>query len=98
MKQTEYVDVPRKDGYSKRSDEQLNKWVNGQSIHNNIDEECCPDFSCCLPDVNTPIKIRKKFADAHYLDDEVTTMDMLMGFVSGAFQDEVKNKKVYISK
>ena len=98
MKETEYVDIPRKEGYSKRSDEQLNKWVNGESIHNDIDEECCPDFSCCLSDVNTPIEIRKKFADAHYLGDEEKVMKMLMGFLGGAFQDEVDNKKVYISK
>ncbi|MDX1700539.1 MAG: hypothetical protein R3250_07980 [Melioribacteraceae bacterium] len=24
-------------------------WVKGQSFHNDIDGECCPDFSCCEP-------------------------------------------------
>jgi len=23
----------------------------GQPYHNNIDDECCPDFSCCHPDL-----------------------------------------------
>lgn len=24
-------------------------WIDGQSFHNDIDNECCPDFSCCEP-------------------------------------------------
>jgi len=23
----------------------------GNPYHNNIDDECCPDFSCCVPDM-----------------------------------------------
>ena len=26
-------------------------WVNGKSQHNETDDECCPDFSCCMPDL-----------------------------------------------
>lgn len=22
-------------------------WVEGRSYHNRVDNECCPDFSCC---------------------------------------------------
>jgi hypothetical protein len=22
-------------------------WIEGESLHNDIDNECCPDFSCC---------------------------------------------------
>lgn len=33
--------------YKARSYTQLYEWVNGNSIHNSIDNECCPDFSCC---------------------------------------------------
>lgn len=26
-------------------------WINGISIHNYQDGECCPDFSCCHPEL-----------------------------------------------
>lgn len=26
---------------------QLEMWRRGVSLHNDIDNECCPDFSCC---------------------------------------------------
>ena len=26
-------------------------WVEGTPVHNDIDQECCPDFSCCEPDI-----------------------------------------------
>ena len=29
-------------------DEQIEKWVNGESVHG---EQCCPDFSCCRPEL-----------------------------------------------
>lgn len=30
---------------------QLLRWHNGQRVHNAISGECCPDFSCCYPDM-----------------------------------------------
>lgn len=36
-------------GYSDRVIRQTIKWTNGISEHNHIDNECCPDFSCCIP-------------------------------------------------
>lgn len=38
----------RKVSYKVRSYKQLYEWVNGNPIHNDIDKECCPDFSCCI--------------------------------------------------
>ena len=29
----------------------IKQWVSGKSQHNIIDNECCPDFSCCYPDL-----------------------------------------------
>jgi hypothetical protein len=34
--------------YKSRTLKQCYEWVNGNSIHNFIDNECCPDFSCCV--------------------------------------------------
>lgn len=33
--------------YERRSMAQLKAWVDGLSVHNPIDNECVPDFSCC---------------------------------------------------
>ena len=33
---------------------QLREWAAGRSVHNGIDRrhgECCPDFSCCYPNL-----------------------------------------------
>ncbi len=35
--------------YQQRAIEQGRKWVAGESHHNRVDDECCPDFSCCMP-------------------------------------------------
>ena len=31
--------------------ENLRWWARGFPRHNLIDDECCPDFSCCYPDL-----------------------------------------------
>lgn len=35
--------------YHNRVEAQIRAWVLGFAIHNDQDEECCPDFSCCEP-------------------------------------------------
>lgn len=37
--------------YQHRVIRQTLQWVNGRSVHNDVDDECCPDFSCCHPDM-----------------------------------------------
>jgi hypothetical protein len=37
--------------YQDRVRNQTVKWAMGFPYHNNIDNECCPDFSCCQPDL-----------------------------------------------
>lgn len=29
--------------------QQNEMWLNGISLHNYFNDECCPDFSCCYP-------------------------------------------------
>jgi hypothetical protein len=41
-------------GLIMRPNDQLVKWVNGESVHNGATPavgECCPDFSCCRPEL-----------------------------------------------
>jgi len=78
-----------------RANSQLAEWVKGNPIHNLIDDECCPDFSCCKPESFQPLEIRKTFAavckkadeegfniDHHPHYDE--KMRMLASFLGGA--------------
>lgn len=37
--------------YQRRVYYQFERWVAGFSEHNNTDNECCPDFSCCNADL-----------------------------------------------
>lgn len=46
------------------SDEQLELWLKGESVHNQEREECCPDFSCCKPKLLAPLRTRKAFVAA----------------------------------
>jgi hypothetical protein len=34
--------------YRRRTQVQLLAWAQGRPYHNRIDDECCPDFSCCI--------------------------------------------------
>lgn len=38
-------------GYHDRVRVQTLRWAEGTPYHNNVDDECCPDFSCCQPDL-----------------------------------------------
>jgi len=31
--------------------DQLKHWLSGDSRHNTERDECCPDFSCCYPEL-----------------------------------------------
>ena len=37
------------DAYYERVRLQALAWAEGRPYHNRIDDECCPDFSCCHP-------------------------------------------------
>ena len=46
---------------------QLILWVLGFSIHNKYGDECCPDFSCCAPELKEKkFKNRLKYAYRYY--------------------------------
>jgi hypothetical protein len=83
-------------GYKIRCKHQLIKWVNGESIHNNIDDECCPDFSCCNKNVHTDKIIREIFLGAYLKGDDDTINGMLMGFLANSISTYT-DKEVYIT-
>jgi hypothetical protein len=75
------------------NDEQLQLWVDGNPTHmgerGDPQSQCCPDFSCCEPDMLQPVEVRKAFQAAsekerfrlfiemegEYLDGCVTNMN-----------------------
>jgi hypothetical protein len=54
------------ENYKERINYQLSEWVKGNSIHNDVDDECCPDFSCCTPLLLQPKKIRETYRKVYY--------------------------------
>ena len=75
----------------KSTEDQLNEWLKGNSIHNSDRDECCPDFSCCNGTI-APLDVRERFVRAHREGDEKTTFSMLMLFLGEAlseFKDDV---------
>ncbi|KKM95430.1 hypothetical protein LCGC14_1188320 [marine sediment metagenome] len=89
------------DGKERRmkTSEQLLKWLDGESVHNNGKDECCPDFSCCNSMIHTPYEIRKAFVEAFLTDDHQETNRMLGWFLRQAIasQTGVTGPNIYIA-
>lgn len=66
------------------SDEQLDLWVAGTSVHDTDSDQCCPDFSCCNSKMNTPEHERRAFLEGN----EDTRHQMLMVFLERALAGE----------
>lgn len=47
--------------YKERVKAQTLKWAQGVPYHNNIDNECCPDFSCCQSDMFEKDEAKKRW-------------------------------------
>lgn len=41
----------QKAAYHERTRVQCLTWAQGRPYHNSVDNECCPDFSCCYPNM-----------------------------------------------
>lgn len=82
-------------GYRKRYKKQLAFWVEGTSIHmpNGI---CCPDFSCCMPELKAPKEERELFQQLYLAKKYNEYEKMLMMFLGRALP-LITDKKVYIA-
>ena len=74
--------------------EQLDLWVDGNPKCPNDRGECCPDFSCCHPNLLSPIEMRRMFRDCPERREA-----MLFGFLGGAMAElsEETNVNVYVA-
>ncbi len=50
-----------------RIESQLKEWVKGNPVHNDVDDECCPDFSCCNPKLLVGTEHRRIFQAAVHI-------------------------------
>ena len=71
---------------------QLEAWLRGESLCPNTRDECCPDFSCCIPSALVPIEQRQAFVDA---TQEVREA-MCVGFLGG-LSEAASDSKVHIA-
>lgn len=79
--------------------EQLDKWVAGQSVHNHERDECCPDFSCCQPELLASEEERVMFRDAYINGNQDLIDSMLMMFLTVMLSniEKDKNIKIYLA-
>jgi len=74
------------------ANEQLVKWVNGDPVHDKKRDICCPDFSCCRPELLAPEERRIEFLGAT----EEKRNEMPFKFLAKALQTGT-DKKVYVT-
>lgn len=78
------------------AEEQLEKWLKGISVHNEDRQECCPDFSCCSPELLASVEERIDFVNAHHAKNQTKKDDMLAMFL-GRMLKGVASIPVYVS-
>ena len=81
--------------YRKKHKKQLALWVNGKSIH--IPKgDCCPDFSCCMPELKAPKEERELFQKL-YLEKRHNEYERMLMMFLGRALPLITDKKVYIA-
>jgi len=89
------------------SEAQLALWLQGQSTHHKFKlpamaaeladpYECCPDFSCCYPELLAPLEVREAFCKATIEKDEGTRNAMLGAFLSAMLAKAVPDARVHV--
>lgn len=76
--------------------EQLDAWVKGEGTHWEVSPgrlDCCPDFSCCRPNLLQPVEVREAFRAA---SPERRNL-FLMPFLGGLIANEAPDVRVYIT-
>ncbi len=82
--------------YQERCDFQMREWVKGNSIHNNVENECTPDFSCCKQGFEYSQEEKNTYAEAYFAGDSETTTSMNMELLAKVINTIAPNKKYAI--
>lgn len=64
--------------------DQLLMWVEGSYVHDEENDRCCPDFSCCNKKMETDRTTKERFLKAVEENDEKTKTEMLGMFLAQA--------------
>ena len=87
-------------GYAPSALEQVRVWaLEDKSIHNKERDECCPDFSCCTPELLAPKAVRELYYRAE-LSGNHKVVERLLGEFLGKMVDNMPDKrkrKIYIA-
>ncbi len=67
-----------------RMNHQLETWAEGESLHNDVDHQCCPDFSCCHPHLASNIRTRQLFVESLAIKD-VGLLEEIASFYYGLY-------------
>ena len=78
--------------YQERVESQVRQWADGVSLHNTVEDECCPDFSCCNKLVNTDPELKKTFLHAN----EEQRESLLFVFLGNALKASYPEKDFFI--
>lgn len=62
-------------------EQQINAWVDGKSIHNHDDGICCPDFSCCHPELMADKTERIRYKNSNLQQRAMMLCDFLAIFM-----------------
>ena len=84
--------MPTRTEQAMTSDDQLALWLRGESVHNADRGECCPDFSCCKPELLAPKDEREAFVKLG----EKGRMGLLGAFLGRAIELAGKGEKIYV--
>ena len=86
---------------------QLALWLQGQGVHRKfpaamaakMDDpyECCPDFSCCYPELLAPQDVREAFCKATTEKAEGTRNAMLGIFLAAMLAKAVPDAHVHVA-
>jgi hypothetical protein len=63
-----------------KREKQLEMWLDGAAMHNIELDECCPDFSCCRPELLASEDERKNFVRFYKSNNQEGVMEMLAIF------------------
>lgn len=85
------IEVPKNNIEAITQQQQLEQWVIGNSVHRydgTLDGQCCPDFSCCMPELKASDEARAEFARA-VREHEVDTREGMLGVFRGLMMEAV---------
>ena len=72
--------------------EQLAMWVRGQSVHDTERDECCPDFSCCNPEL-----LAAKEEREHFLASDDNERERMLMMFLGKGMKVLTSKNVFVT-